>query len=70
MKRLNMQVMAIVFSNPLIYKVSGGLGRALLKYFPFVINNRFNPWYKQREMPTVPNQSFRGWFRQNRHTND
>jgi len=25
-----------------------------------------NPWYKQREMPEAPKQSFRDWYIQNK----
>ncbi len=65
-KKVGMQGMAAVLSRPGIYTVAGAAGRWFMKYLPFVVNNRFNPWYKQREMPAVPKQSFREWYKENR----
>jgi L-lactate dehydrogenase complex protein LldF len=65
-KKAGLQGMAAVLSRPGLYTVAGATGRWFMKYLPFVINNRFNPWYKQREMPAVPKQSFREWYRENR----
>jgi len=33
---------------------------------PFLVNNILNPWYKQREMPEPPEESFRDWYKKNR----
>jgi len=30
------------------------------------VNNRLNPWYKQREMPAPPKQSFSQWYEKNK----
>jgi len=40
------------------------MGRWTLKYAPFTVNNRLNPWYKGREMPRPPQQSFSEWYRE------
>jgi L-lactate dehydrogenase complex protein LldF len=61
--------MAVVLSRPAIYKIAGAAGRWFMKYIPAIVNNKFNPWYKQREMPAVPKQSFNEWYRQNRKEN-
>ncbi|SKC86434.1 lactate utilization protein B [Ohtaekwangia koreensis] len=61
--------MAAVLSRPAIYKIAGAAGRWFMKYIPAIVNNKFNPWYKQREMPAVPKQSFNEWYRQNRKEN-
>ena len=29
------------------------------------INNKFNPWYKQRDMPSNPKQTFGEWYKMN-----
>jgi L-lactate dehydrogenase complex protein LldF len=55
-----------VLARPRIYRWSGALGRWFMKYMPALVNNKLNPWYKQREMPAVPRQSFQEWYRQNR----
>jgi L-lactate dehydrogenase complex protein LldF len=61
--------MAVVLSRPAIYRIAGAAGRWFMKYIPAIVNNKFNPWYKQREMPAVPKQSFNEWYRQNRKEN-
>jgi len=65
-KKAGIQGMAAVLSRPAVYTVAGAAGRWFMKYLPFVVNNRFNPWYKQREMPAVPKESFRQWYKDNR----
>ena len=32
----------------------------------FVVNNKMNPWYKQRDMPEGPKESFSEWYEKNR----
>ncbi|RYF91720.1 MAG: DUF3390 domain-containing protein, partial [Chitinophagaceae bacterium] len=51
--------MALVFANPKLYRILGSIGRKTIKWFPFLVNNKLNPWYKQREMPEPPKESFR-----------
>lgn len=65
-KTLMMKVMSSVLSNTKTFSISGKLGRWILRNFPFLINNRLNVWYKQREMPEPPQQSFHDWYRNNR----
>jgi L-lactate dehydrogenase complex protein LldF len=33
---------------------------------PWSINNKLNPWYKQRDLPSPPEQSFRDWYIKNK----
>ncbi len=61
-KKWGMRGMALLFSRPALYRFVGKTGRWLLKHLPFVINNKWNAWYKQREMPTPPKESFRDWY--------
>lgn len=68
-KTLGMNGIATILSRPGIFKWSGTLGRTFMKYLPFLISNRFNPWYKQRDMPQPPRQSFNTWYRQNKKQN-
>ena len=65
-KKTGMSAMNIVLSNPSLYRVSGKMGRWMMKHFPFIVNNKFNPWYKQREMPAPPKESFRDWYQKNK----
>ncbi len=64
-KKLSMEAMASTLSSPRLYKMAGNAGRWLMKNFPFTINNKFNPWYKQRDMPGAKKQSFKTWYKKN-----
>jgi len=39
-------------SSPTAYQAAGKAGRWFLKLCAVCNNNKFNPWYKQRDMPT------------------
>jgi L-lactate dehydrogenase complex protein LldF len=67
-KKISMRGMSIVLGHPKLYRLSGTIARLVMRKMPLLINNKFNPWYKQREMPTATKQSFRDWFiQQNRN---
>lgn len=66
-KTIMMRVMAFVLSSPRLYAIAGSIGRKFMSVFSFMVNNRFNPWYKQREMPTPPTESFQEWYKKNRN---
>lgn len=61
-KSLSMKGMAWVLSHPKIYRLAGAMGRFVVKNLPFLVNNRLNPWAKQREMPEAPKESFQTWY--------
>ncbi|MFZ6010632.1 MAG: lactate utilization protein B [Bacteroidota bacterium] len=65
-KKMSMQAMSLVLSKPSLYRVTGNVARWMLRHLPFLINHKFNPWFKQREMPEPAAQSFRTWYKQNR----
>jgi len=65
-KKLSMQGMAFTLSHPSMYKIAGKAGRWFLKNTPFIVNNKMNPWYNQREMPETPRESFGEWYKKNR----
>ena len=65
-KAMAMQVMAKTLASPTMYRIAGKAARMTLKYAPFVVNNKFNAWYLQRDMPEVPKSSFGEWYQQNR----
>lgn len=62
-KTLAMKGMETVLSNPTIFKFTGKVGRLIMENMPFMVNNAMNPWYKQREMPEPPKESFREWYK-------
>src|ERR1700712_5614297 len=64
-KKLSMEAMATTLSSPTLYKIAGNAGRWLMKNFPFTVNNKFNKWYKQRDMPEEPGESFAEWYTKN-----
>lgn len=64
-KKAGMQAMTWTLSSPGMYHMAGKAGRWVLKHAPFAVNNKLNPWFKQREMPTPPEQSFGEWYKQN-----
>nr|WP_295869726.1 lactate utilization protein B [uncultured Chitinophaga sp.] len=68
MKTAGMKMMNAVLSKPGNYKKAGKMGRWVLRAFPGMVNNRFNPWFKQREMPAPPTQSFSEWYAQQQST--
>ncbi|MEX2233874.1 MAG: lactate utilization protein B [Cyclobacteriaceae bacterium] len=65
-KTVSMNVMAGTFASPGLFRSAGKIGRWLLKNFPFTVNNKLNPWFKQREMPKPPSQSFSEWYGKNK----
>lgn len=65
-KTASMKVMSGVLSTPGVYRTAGKMGRWVMRAFPGMVNNRLNPWYKQREMPAPPSQSFSQWYEKNK----
>jgi L-lactate dehydrogenase complex protein LldF len=64
-KALGMKAMAWTLSSPVNFTNAGKAGRWFLHNIPFVVNNRFNPWYKQRDMPEEAKESFAAWYAKN-----
>lgn len=65
-KKTAMNLMTTVLSRPSLFRSAGGFGRWVMRVFPWVVNNKFNPWFRQREMPTPPSTSFQDWYARNR----
>ena len=66
-KRLLMKGMGFVFCSPKLYRFSGKMARLSLRYLPrFIVYSKLNIWGKQRELPAVPEESFREWYVINR----
>lgn len=67
-KKAAMQLMTWILSSPSLYHMAGKAGRWVLKYAPFAVNSKRNPWFKQRDMPEPPEWSFTEWYKQNRNS--
>lgn len=65
-KTAAMKVMATTLSKPGLFKRAGKMGRWVMRHIPGLVNNKLNAWYKQREMPAPPKESFREWYEKNR----
>lgn len=65
-KKIGMNAMSGILSSTKLFNLAGKMGRKMLRYFPSLVN-RFNPWYKQREMPEPPAMSFREWYQKNQN---
>ncbi|RYC69314.1 lactate utilization protein B [Spirosoma sordidisoli] len=65
-KTVAMKGMAWVLGHPTVYRLSGRIGRWVMQHVPALVNNRLNPWYKGRDMPSPPTQSFGEWYDKNR----
>src|SRR5665213_1123609 len=66
-KKASMRLMSFTLSTPVAYHTGGKAGRWLLKHAPFAVNNQYNPWYKHRDMPEPPKESFGEWYAKNKH---
>jgi L-lactate dehydrogenase complex protein LldF len=59
-KRLSMAAMGFVLSRPSLYRMGGNLMRAIVPRLPrSLVYGPWNPWGVQRELPPMPEQSFR-----------
>jgi len=65
-KKAAMKAMTWVLSNPSVYHTAGRAGRWFMMNVPFAVNNGLNPWYKQRDMPEPPKESFGEWYKKNK----
>lgn len=68
-KKIGMKGMTFTLSHPGLYRFAGRAGRWVLRNAPFIVNSKFNPWYKQRDMPEPPKESFGEWYKKNRTDN-
>jgi L-lactate dehydrogenase complex protein LldF len=63
-KKMGMKLMAWVLARPAVYRFAGKTARWVISNLPFLVKNKtWNPWFKQREMPEAPKQSFQEWYK-------
>lgn len=65
-KTIAMKTMVTILLRPKLFLFAGKWGRKIMKITPWLISNKLNPWYKRREMPEPPQQSFTEWYLKNR----
>lgn len=66
-KTVSMKAMAATLSRPSLFSFAGKWGRKMMHIFPWMINNKMNAWYKQREMPEPPKESFTEWYKKSKN---
>jgi L-lactate dehydrogenase complex protein LldF len=67
LKGLSMKLANGIFKSPLAYRLSGKMMRASLKSLPdSIIYNPLNAWGKGRNLPDLPEESFKAWYKKNR----
>jgi L-lactate dehydrogenase complex protein LldF len=64
-KTAAMKGMSFTLSNPGVFNTAGKAGRWVMRHATFLVNNKFNAWYKQRDMPEPPKESFTEWYKKN-----
>jgi L-lactate dehydrogenase complex protein LldF len=65
-KTVAMKAMNWVLSHPSAYHGAGKAGRWFMLNVPFTVNNGLNAWWRQRDMPAPPRQSFGEWYKKNK----
>jgi L-lactate dehydrogenase complex protein LldF len=65
-KVFGIKAMNMVLSSNFLFSAAGKAGRWIMRNFPSVVNNSMNPWYKQRNMPEPPKESFGDWYVKNK----
>ena len=65
-KRIAMFLAGKVLGSASVFRVAGGIGRWVMRGLPWLFHNRLNLWWRQRDMPPAPKQSFGAWYSANR----
>jgi L-lactate dehydrogenase complex protein LldF len=66
-KSISMKIANGVFAVPFAYKISAGMMRGALKFLPDSITySGLNTWGKQRDLPELPKETFKQWYKKNR----
>lgn len=66
-KRWSMRLAGWTLAKPGRYRLAGSLARWALRILPrWMVYNQLNTWGKGRELPEVPKQSFKEWYKKNK----
>ncbi|HSD08434.1 lactate utilization protein B [Flavobacterium sp.] len=61
-----MKAAGTVLGSPSMYAATTKMATFAMKKMPFLVNNSMNVWYKNREMMTPPEETFKEWYRKNK----
>lgn len=65
-KRIEMNILAMILLKPKLFRLTVKLLGFLMNNAGFLIKNRFNPWFRQREMPEPAKMTFTQWYNENK----
>jgi L-lactate dehydrogenase complex protein LldF len=66
-KKVGMSALGSTLARPALFHSAEAVAGSALEHAPhFLLYNRLNAWGRHRELPTVPQQTFHGWYRENR----
>jgi len=66
-KKLSMKVAGYTFGKPVLYDLAGKMARTALKITPdSLVYSSLNVWGKHRDLPEVPKESFKEWYKKNK----
>ena len=67
-KSIPLRITAKLFEHPSLFNSVGKIARSSLKHLPrFMVYNNLNAWGKQRELPDVPEYSFKEWYKKHKN---
>ena len=66
-KKVGMAALGTTLAHPGTFHAAESVGESAIAALPrFLLYNPLNPWGKHRELPAVPQQTFRQWYLENR----
>jgi L-lactate dehydrogenase complex protein LldF len=66
-KKWAMKFAGMVLSKPSLYDLFGSMARKALKFSPdSLVYSSLNTWGKERDLPKVPSESFKEWYKKNK----
>lgn len=66
-KSVSIHIIARVLANSSAYRLAGKLTRLAIRFLPGVVQVAvFRAWTKGRELPQLPRETFKDWYRKNR----
>ena len=70
-KKWAMKLAGATLSKPGLYDFFGSMARKALKLTPdSLVYSSLNAWGKQRDLPEVPSESFKEWYKKNRKSHE
>jgi L-lactate dehydrogenase complex protein LldF len=65
-KNISLKLTGIILSHSRMFDLSGKLARLAIRYMPWkLVYNRLNIWGLGRELPVIPKESFKEWYKIN-----